>query len=114
MMRSDHDSDERCSDNDSDERGGDEALAHLDRLQDPHAGDGGHGPAGPAQPVWRALSVSHDKTILCGAFARARRACDGPKRRVPARAWASMTMPYQALGWLADALGWLGPGPGSA
>jgi hypothetical protein len=54
----------------------------------------------------------HGRSGLRGAFVSARRARNSPDRRFPAR--VSVALTHRALGWLADALGWLAAGPGSA
>ena len=53
----------------------------------------------------RGLSALHSKSTRYGIFVCVRGALNRPKRRLSAR--ACMTMTHQALGWLADALGWL-------
>jgi hypothetical protein len=44
------------------------------------------GPSGPAPGRLSGLSVSHSKSVLCGAFMWARRGLNNQKRRFPARA----------------------------
>jgi hypothetical protein len=55
-----------------------------------------------------ALSVSHSESTVYGAFGSAQRAMaaqsGGPERQFSARASVQR---YRALGWLADALGWV-------
>ena len=52
-----------------------------------------------------ALRDFRSKSGSCGAFVWAHTAPNGPNRRFSAR--TSMPVTYQALGWLADVLGWL-------